>query len=117
MKAESVFQALSYVEDIENVLGERTESLVQLASELESILENFPINADTSVKHAMYFVMIANEWWPCVGNEQPNGWLEYRIDMLDGSSESGVSRPRRWAHINADGVPNYSYFEKEGAKP
>lgn len=46
------------------------------------------------------------EWWPCRAmNYTKPGWVEFRIDLPDGSSDSGVAPIFRWADCTADQTP------------
>lgn len=96
----------------ECVPGELRDSLITSLRTVVSAVEELPIHTDDVINRPLFFVLVAGEWWPCTaGREGQNGWLNYRIDMLEGASESGVAAQGTWAHATADNQPNYHWCD------
>ena len=95
------------------LLGDIEHRFEQIAD----LLEELPIEDEdirTRPQEWMFFLLDGGRWYPCaVGNisrmsigGQLGDWLNYRIDLKDGSCESGSARPGYWAHCNADRQPS-----------
>jgi hypothetical protein len=81
---------------------------------LQQHFESFPIHTD-HIKPGWWqgFVLTCGEWWPCHAmNENVNGdTVSYRIDYVDGASESGIALKYKWAHCTADDTVNYHWLD------
>jgi hypothetical protein len=94
-------------------------NLNEIKRQVQQKLEELPILTEgVANKRPMYFILSGDGWWPVhAGNETracgKDGWLNYRIDYTDGTIESGVTRPFRWAHCTADDQPNYHWLDAE----
>lgn len=102
---------------LEKTLSLIIKQSVKLAipKQLIQIMEELPIVwNDVHEKGIMFFILVGNEWFPChVGTiDETIGWLNYRINYKDGSTENGISRPFHWAHCTADNSVNYHWLEE-----
>jgi hypothetical protein len=118
MNIKEIRSNLEHLQKLEQSLGVRATSLNPLRAELRSKMENLPVetNGMAANKRISYFMLCGGQWYPChAGYESDReGWLNYRIDYQDGSSESGVAKPWEWAHCTVDNTPNYHWIEVEG---
>ncbi len=92
------------------------EQLFDRRQELQAAIEALPIHADGISGRRWYgFIYSSGEWWPAsvVNGSRKAGWIEYRIDYDDGSSESGPVPPFEWAHCTADNTPNFHWLDRD----
>lgn len=93
--------------------GINTAELDSSWDKVVRIVEDFPIHTEDLLpnRSIMFFILSGGEWWPVHAGELHEKHvfgplLNYRIDYVDGSSESGPAVLGKWANCTADDQPS-----------
>lgn len=119
----SVVKQLIQLEQLIQLAGIPTDVLNPLRSALTEKLEALPIKWEgIAHKPVLFFVLCGGEWFPCHGGFEVEdgprkGWLNFRTDYDNGSTDSGPTQPYEWAHCTADELPNYHWLEQVAETP
>lgn len=83
------------------------------ATPIVDLMESLPVEEEDCYIHGTVgFVYVDAGWYPVhVLTEGERGWCQYRINLRDGSCESGVARKYWWAHVTLDHTPCYHWFD------
>lgn len=93
--------------------GLTTSELDASWDKVVQVVEAFPVHTDgiNAIHRPMFFILAGGEWWPVHAGELNEKYafgpcLNYRIDYLDGSSESGPAMLGKWANSTSDNQPS-----------